>query len=384
MTSVPAFQDLPRLLGQFETGQPGPSVVISGGIHGNEPAGVHAALRVLDKLRRQELPLRGRFVALAGNLAALQQDRRYVQQDLNRRWSRTVIEALLQKDPAADLCEEREQRELLEHIQRHVEGPGSEPSVFVDLHSFSAPGPPFTVMGDTLRNRRIAFALPIPVILGLEETIDGTLLEYLAEAGQIAMAVEGGQHQDPQTVDHHEAVIWLTLVAAGCLLAAEVEDLPRYRAVLQRATLRQPAVVEIRHRHDIAAEDGFRMRPGFANFDRVRSGQELADDHGGVIRSPRSGLMLMPLYQELGDDGFFIARPVRMFWLHVSRLLRGLHVDRLVRYLPGVKRHPTRPRAYLVNPRTARFLVEEIFHLLGFHRGRTDGNFLLFLRRRPD
>ena len=57
----------------------------------------------------------------------------------------------------------------------------------------------------------MAFALPVPVIFGLEETIDGTLLEYLSEKGLVSFAVEGGQQHQPSTVDHHEAVIWIAL-----------------------------------------------------------------------------------------------------------------------------------------------------------------------------
>jgi succinylglutamate desuccinylase len=378
------FADLPRLLGKYETGRPGPQVMICAGIHGNEPAGVRACLRVLEKLRRLQLPLRGRFTALAGNLGALRADRRYVEQDLNRRWSPSTIDELLAKDPATDRIEEREQRELLAHFRPGLDDPGAAPSVFIDLHSFSAPGPPFTVMADTLRNRQVAFALPIPLILGLEEAIDGTLLEFLAEEGQIALAVEGGQHKDPRTVDHHEAVVFLALVAAGALLPEEIADLPRYRTLLEQAATGTPSVVEVRHRHAIVPEDRFIMRPGFRNFDPVQRGQELADQHDGVVKSPRSGLILMPLYQELGEEGFLIARPIYRLWLHISAILRAIHLDRIVTYLPGVQRHPTRSRAFLVNPHVALFLVREIFHLLGFHRAKPEGDRLVFIRRRPD
>ena len=48
------------------------------------------------------------------------------------------------------------------------------------------------------------------------------------------------------------------------------------------------------------------MKPGFRTFDRVWSGQELAQDRHGCIRSPQDGYILMPLYQNQGCDGFFI------------------------------------------------------------------------------
>ena len=48
--------------------------------------------------------------------------------------------------------------------------------------------------------------------------------------------VEGGRHDRPATIDHHEAVLWLSLLAAGCL---EPDDLPEaevHRERLRRAT----------------------------------------------------------------------------------------------------------------------------------------------------
>jgi len=55
---------------------------------------------------------------------------------------------------------------------------------------------------------------------------------------------------------------------------------------------------------------GFRMEPGFANIARVSTGTLLARDDGGEIRAPFDGLVLMPLYQAQGSDGFFFGRAV--------------------------------------------------------------------------
>ena len=51
-------------------------VVCVCGIHGNEPAGLRAAERVLADLERRGAALRGDFVAIAGNLGALAAGRR--------------------------------------------------------------------------------------------------------------------------------------------------------------------------------------------------------------------------------------------------------------------------------------------------------------------
>jgi hypothetical protein len=91
----------------------------------------------------------------------------------------------------------------------------------------------------------------------------------------------------------------------------------------------------------------------------------------------------MPLYQTLGDDGFFLTRDVRPFWLWLSALLRRLRFDRLAPLLPGVRRHPQLEDHYLVDPKIARFFTVEIFHLLGYRRERPTAGLMMFSRRRP-
>jgi hypothetical protein len=52
----------------------------------------------------------------------------------------------------------------------------------------------------------------------------------------------------------------------------------------------------------------------------------LAKDLGGEIKASETGLILLPLYQALGDDGFFLGREVNSFWLNLSALLRRFKV----------------------------------------------------------
>jgi succinylglutamate desuccinylase len=79
-------QTVPRVLGTYGGQSEGPLMLCLGGIHGNEPAGVVAAQRVIDLLRSRHPPLRGELIALTGNRAALLRRCRYLEQDLNRVW----------------------------------------------------------------------------------------------------------------------------------------------------------------------------------------------------------------------------------------------------------------------------------------------------------
>jgi succinylglutamate desuccinylase len=382
---------LPRRdLGTWDCGRPGPTLLVMAGIHGNEPAGVVAAQRVLGRLQELEVPIRGRVVALAGNLGALAAGRRFVDRDLNRGWSAPAVAELRARAGAAPGsataadAEDREQRELLDRFEATL-ATASGPVVLVDLHTSSADGPPFLCLADTIDNRRLGLAAHVPIILGIEETIDGASLEWFAQRGLVAMAVEGGRHEHPDTADNHEAVLWLVLDYLGLLPAGTI-DRRRHEQHLRRTTAGVPPIVEIVHRHAITAADEFRMAPGFTNFAPVAKGTLLAHDRRGPITAPGDRLVLLPLYQELGDDGYFLARRVRPFWLRMAAVLRRLRLDGAVTLLPGVRRDPGDPLTILVDPRVARWFVTELFHLLGFRKERRRGERLAFTRRwsRPE
>jgi succinylglutamate desuccinylase len=373
-----------RLLGRLTGDVPGPSLVAMSGIHGNEPSGVEAARRVTQWLERRRPPLAGEAVFLTGNLPALERGTRFIDLDLNRQWTPDKVAALLATaGRAGEPLEHEQQRELLA-ILRDVVRSARGPLYFLDLHTSSAEGPPFLTIGDTLRNRRFARSLPLPLILGLEEQVDGALLELLNNHGFVTMGVEAGHHDAEQSVECHEAVLWLALVASGVLRAEDAPDLDPHRARLRAPSRGIPRVIEVRHRHVIREGDDFRMERGFFNFKPVRRGERLARDRSGPIVSPLDGLILLPLYQGQGDDGFFVSRAVSSAWLWVSRLLRRLRLYGVMRFLPGVRMDPDNADVLIVNTGVARLYTLDVFHLFGFRKVRQNGSHLIVSRRRYD
>jgi succinylglutamate desuccinylase len=366
-----------RVIGRAGDGSAGPTLVFVAGVHGNEPSGVLALERVFARLEEHAIVPRGSVLGLSGNLQALAAGRRYLSRDLNRMWSRAEVERLRAAAAATASAgdgaapEDQELRELLRHLEAaFVEAKG--PVTVVDLHSASSRTAPFVVLGDTLHNRRFGRRFPTPVILGLEEQLVGTLMEYVTGLGHTALAIEGGQNEDPRSVDHHEAAIWLALVHARSLARDQVRDLEQHRRVIASTRQGVPRLLEILHRHEIRPGDEFVMRPGYRNFQPVRKGEELAKDRHGPVRSPGDYVLFLPLYQGLGSDGFFLSRAVSPVWLVVSGALRRLRVSMLAPFLPGVRRHPELADTLLVDTRVARFLVPELFHLLGYRVRRIE------------
>ncbi len=253
----------------------------------------------------------------------------------------------------------------------------------LDLHSTSADGIPFATVGDTLRNREFARKFPVTILLGIEEQLDGTMLEYLNNAGTVTLGFEGGQHRSEKTVANHEALVWIALVNSGILKGTDISKYEAYRRHLNEVN-RRPGIFEVRHRHAIRPNDEFEMRRGFNNFDPIRRGQFLAHDKDGKISAPESGLLLMPLYQKLGEDGFFIGRNVAGFWLWLSAVLRRMRIQKLVRILPGVTQDPDDVETLIVNTQIARLFPLQIFHLLGYRRRRWSDGKLIVSRRKHD
>ncbi len=351
-------------------------------MHGNEPAGVTALERVLQQLESQRPAMRGAFVALTGNVAALAGGVRFVDHDLNRHWLPERVRSL--RNGAPPESRSAEDNELLELLDACVEAirDARGPVYVIDLHTSSGESPPFVTIGDTLRNRAFALRLPVPVILGLEEQLEGTFLEYINRLGHITMGFEGGQHDAPRSIDRIEAVVWLSLAAAGVLMRPdEMPPVIRAREVLLETRAGLPRVLEVRHRHPVTSGDGFTMRRGYSSFQPVAKGTPLARDKHGPIHAPESGRLLLPLYQAQGEDGFFVMREFRTAWLAVSALLRRLRADLIFRLLPGVRQDPDRPETLVIDRHVARFFALEIFHLLGYRKRKLTDDYLVVTRR---
>ena len=371
-----------RVIGRIGDPLCGPTLVCISALHGNEPAGWIGLRRVVEALEAREVELEGELVALVGNREALARRVRWVDLDLNRLWLPQRITALGNGDETVS-HEEGEMIELADELHAAIERATGE-TWLLDLHTTSGEGPPFGVLDDTLPNRGFAEIFNIPFVVGLEEEVDGTVLGYFVSRGVRTFGLECGQHDDPRSVDLAEAAIWLALVGTGLVPESVAPDLDTCREILLQQTGDLPRTVEIRYRHAVSEADHFRMDPGWRSFQPIGAGARLATDDAGEVTTPESGLLLMPLYQRQGDDGFFIVHPVRPLWMRLSGLLRRLRAERFLHWLPGVRRADADTDGFIVNRRVARWFALEILHLLGFRRHGSAGRQLVVSRRPND
>jgi hypothetical protein len=337
-----------------------PTVVFFGGIHGNEPAGILA----LEELFQTPLqPLRGNVYVIWGNKAALKRGIRFVDTDLNRLWGNYFrSEENVAEESIAEWSELQEIKACLSYILR-VHSPKS--VFFMDLHSTSSDSPPFLPFNDSLQNRKLASQYPVPLILGIEEYIEGSLMSYLNDLKCVALAFEAGLHAGAKTKSIHKAFVLYSLHLLG-ILKLETEELKEAIYSLEQSVNIPKGFYEILYRHEVKASDDFEMKEGYLNFMAIGKGEILGVQNGEPVVSPFSGRIFMPSYQKPTSDGFFIIRKIPMVWIRLSKIVRLLKISKLLPFLPGIQRSPTDKDLISVNPRVAFILHKEILHLMGY------------------
>ncbi|MDH5608821.1 MAG: succinylglutamate desuccinylase/aspartoacylase family protein [Cyclobacteriaceae bacterium] len=295
-----------RLLGKIEGEMPGPLVICVAALHGNEQVGLHAFRNVYSAIKNHQIKFSGKLVGLAGNLKAIESNRRYIDYDLNRVWDDQSIAALLdpEKPPQA---EDEEFLELRSMIEAESQGDYSL-KVLADLHATSSDKGNFIVVPEGESGHPVIQSIRLPVVVDLDKYLRGTLLAHYYTRGFVSFAFEGGIIGTGDVYQLHTSGLWEILDKAGSIRHHDHEQEDHYARLLEEVSASLPTRVKAIYRHRIRVGDGFKMLPGFHNFQPVYKGQQLALDHNGALVSPHDGLVFMPLYQPEGEDGFFIVK----------------------------------------------------------------------------
>ena len=293
-----------RELGRVRGDAPGPTLIVVGGMHGNEPEGVAAAEKMLQAAQARGLGA-GEVIALEANTAALAAGRRYLVRDLNRVWSDDSLAAARARLARGERdAETHSQVALADVLDAAIAG--ARGSIYaLDLHTSSSAGIPFTILGSSAADRGFAARFPLPGIVGLQERLDGVLTRHLVHRGCVALAIVGGRSGTASAAQSLADVALLALVATGL---ASPPDAPEAAARLAAIRGCLPALIEVVHRHEVTPARRFVMEPGLLNIQRVAENTLLAKEQGEDVRAPFDGYVLLPLYQPQGQDGFFFGR----------------------------------------------------------------------------
>lgn len=271
---------------------PRPHLAIVGAIHGNEHCGLSAIARLAEQLTDAELPLRcGTLYLVHGNPLATEEQRRYTRDgvDLNRVFDYRFVDEL------APSLWEREHHRAIE-LRPVFEGIDA----VLDLHSATAPTPPFAIAS------RVAASEPFALALGLEYVTFGwdgpgmlgeqVLLSQLTRRELPGVAVECGQH------DASDAPLVAYRVARRALAyfgMAEPPSDPRPQApprrLLIRAAVKRPSV-------------SFRFERRINGMERLQPGTTIGHDDHLVLSVHNACYAVMPNDQvAVGDDMLYLA-----------------------------------------------------------------------------
>jgi predicted deacylase len=181
----------------LDSGRPGPQVVITALVHGNELCGAWALLRLLESGIR---PQAGRLsLAFVNTLAYERFDpaepkaTRYLDEDLNRLWDPATLDGPRR---SLELERARELRPLIESADW-----------LLDLHSMQLPARPLLLCGLCAKGRQLAARMGYPdlVVADRGHSNGARMRDFGAFADpaspRTAMLVECGQHWARGSVD---------------------------------------------------------------------------------------------------------------------------------------------------------------------------------------
>jgi predicted deacylase len=220
----------------FDSGRPGPTVMLQALTHGNEICG---ALALCHLFGQGLQPQRGRLILAFANVAAYARfdpadphPSRYVDEDLNRVWADEVLFG------PRDSAELRRARELQPFVDAA--------DLLLDIHSMSEACRPLMVCGQSEKNAAYAVALGVPGDL-LIDTGHPAGLRLIERGGfadatspKRALLIECGQHweRSAETVAIDTALRFLALtgVVDSAWAAARLRSTPPARQRLVRVT----------------------------------------------------------------------------------------------------------------------------------------------------
>ncbi len=309
-TTQPVFEVLPRDLSayrrgnvgidyvhRFESGKPGPHVLVNALTHGNEFCGMVAATHLLDSGVR---PLIGTLTVSFANVAAYETfdpaqpfESRLLVHNLNRIWSPEWLDG---PEDSPELRRARELRPVLAAADH-----------LLDIHSTSQDVEPFWVYPGFARNGNVALAIGRPQVhLVMPDGLgSGTpLIQYGHFAGAdgtgAAMVVECGQHFRRASSDLATRVARDFLAHFG-LIEPEADAAPPGPA--RRFELLQTYVVKTPE---------FRFSRPCVGFEVFAKGELIATDGLDEIRAPCDDCtILMPARVAIvGREGVYLSRPL--------------------------------------------------------------------------
>ncbi len=291
---------------RFDSGKPGPTVMVNALTHGNEVCGVTPAIRLLNN---PPALLRGTLYVGFANVEAYQSfdpQRPYASRmlvhNLNRIWSSQWLDG---SEDSPELRRARQMRPIIDQVD-----------YLLDIHSTRSDFQPFWVYRGLDRNAALATRIGLPaahLVMPVGMGSGVPLVEYgpfgQADAEACGLVVECGGHFFAETSRFADDVTQRFLTVLGMIAptadsgSATAGASPAAAPVARRYELIETIVVKTA---------GFAFARPVQGLDRFDRGELIATDGDREIRSPCDGCVLfMPTPEPVvGREGVYLARPV--------------------------------------------------------------------------
>jgi predicted deacylase len=286
----------------FRAKSPGPHVVLSALMHGNEICG---AIALDHLLQSQVRPARGALTFVFCNVDAYRRfdpaepnASRYIDEDMNRVWDRAVLDGPRR---SVELKRARALRPVFDAAD-----------FLLDLHSMQFGGTPLILAGLVDKSVALARRMRAPEVIVRDRghAAGPRLRDYgdFADPAspRTALLVECGPHWEKSTGEV------ATLTAYRCLAACDVLVPGANRRIMEIAAPPQ-RVIEVTEAVTVASDD-FRFVAPYRGLEIIpRAGTEIARDGGRAVVTPYDDCVLV---------------------MPSLRLARGQTAVRLGRYAP--------------------------------------------------
>ncbi len=268
----------------------GPTVVVSAGIHGDEPSGLWAMSKVMGEITKGTLALRnGSITFVAGNELAIREHRRQIRHNLNRLFGRSEIRAPGQY--------EYERARQLEPVLL-------ESDYIMDFHSTSKPSPSFALLYDRRFQDGVKLGFP-HIMYGdhdlFQNLVQGTTIGFTESHGVPGIVLEAGQHQARSSFRSAYKYLRMFLAMHGIIdYEPAIED---YSVISQGYRFYYREVLKAKDFRYVRDFETLFWLPPNSLIGHYRH-QELGVQRYSVIVMPTD-----PKIMELGDVLYYLAEP---------------------------------------------------------------------------
>ena len=278
----------------FDSKTPGPTSLILGSVHWNEKWGSEAIKKFVDLLNNKKVQIKKWKVILISqvNQQAFEQNKRFVDQDLNR----------LFKDEYKNLNEINDSYEY--QIAQELKPILAQADFMLDLHSMEASWEPFAFA----EKQVLPFAkkLGIPYLLRWwwELYPDVTWWDtenYVNQHGGLAITLEGWAHSSPQTFDN------LFQGLLNFLVASEQIDTSFFKPLWDKSKILH--LVDAYVAQNSYPDFKYLIEPAHLKF--ISKDTKILQDGANFYTAPYNFTMIMPISAsriKQGKEAFFMAK----------------------------------------------------------------------------